>query len=567
MAYSDAPRGGLTKTSRYGALQTARSPWLSHWAELADRIDPMAVRIEKSDRNRGERSRGKIIDNTPTLALQTLKAGLMAGMTSPARPWLRLSLADHDLMEFEPVKEWLSGETKRILRVFHRSNTYLMLHQMYGDLGLGGSGCAIAMDSYEKVVTHYSAPLGEFCLAGDFLGTVNTVGRRFEKTVGEVVGEFGYKNVSQTVRSQYDNGNYQSPVAIIHMIEPRRERDTSKMDSRNKAFSSCYYEEQKDGIDPTVLRESGYDDFPALCPRWDRRSGDVYGTSPAMMALGDIKQLNHEQLMKGTAIEYKVKPPVNVPTSLENTPLDMLPGGRVFSDMSGPNSRIQSLWEVNLDLGDLREDIYDIRQRIDSAFFKDVFRMFEGGPGVKTATEVAERHEEKMLMLGPVLERLHGELLRPLVENTFSRMIETGIIAPPPPELDDVELNVEFTSVLAQAQQAIGTDAVDRYVNTIGVVAQLKPGVLDKFDEDVWADQYADALGVDPKMIIGNERVGFIREARAEQERKQAAMDSAAQQASVAKDLGAVDTGDGGNMAMDVMNQFAGYGSPSGTEV
>lgn len=286
-----------------------------------------------------------------------------------------------------------------------------------------------------------------------------------------------------------------------------------------------------------------------------------------MMALGDIKQLNHEQLMKGTAIEYKVKPPVNVPTSLENTPLDMLPGGRVFSDMSGPNSRIQSLWEVNLDLGDLREDIYDIRQRIDSAFFKDVFRMFEGGPGVKTATEVAERHEEKMLMLGPVLERLHGELLRPLVENTFSRMIETGMIAPPPPELDDVELNVEFTSVLAQAQQAIGTDAVDRYVNTIGVVAQLKPGVLDKFDEDVWADQYADALGVDPKMIIGNERVGLIREARAEQERKQAAMDSAAQQASVAKDLGAVDTGDGGNMAMDVMNQFAGYGSPSGTEV
>lgn len=566
MAYSDAPRGGLTKTSRYQALHTDRAPWLTHWADLADRIDPMAVRIESSDRNRGERSRGKIIDNTPTLALQTLKAGLMAGMTSPARPWLRLSLPDQDLMEFEPVKEWLSGETKRILRVFHRSNTYLMLHQMYGDLGLAGSGCAIAMDNYEKVVSHYSSPLGEFCLAGDFLGTVNTVGRRFHKTVGEVVGEFGYANVSETVRTQYDNGNYQSPVAVIHMIEPRRERDPRKMDGKNKAYASCYYEEQRDGIDPVVLRESGYDDFPALCPRWDRRSGDIYGTSPAMMALGDIKQLSHEQLMKGKGIEYKVNPPVNAPTSLEQTPMDMLPGGVVYSDMAGPNSRIQPLWEVNLDLNDLREDIYDIRQRIDSAFFKDVFRMFEGGPGVKTATEVAERHEEKMLMLGPVLERLHGELLRPLVENTFARMVETGMVAPPPPELENIELNVEFTSVLAQAQQAVGTDAVDRYVNTIGVVAQMKPGVLDKFDEDVWADQYADALGVDPKMIIGSERVAFLREERAKQQQQAEAREAAAQVAATAKDLGSVETA-GGNMAMDVMNQFSGYGSPSGTEV
>ena len=563
--------GGLSKRSRYESLVTDRGPWLTHWTELADRIDPHAIRVDSTDRNRGERSRGQIIDNTATLALNTLAAGLMAGMTSPARPWLRLALPDEELMEFEPVKEWLSGETKRILRVFHKSNTYLMLHQKYRDLGLAGTGCSITMDSFEHVIRHYSSPVGEWALAGDFLGDVNTVGREFEKTVGELVSEFGYNAVSERVRDLYDKANYQAPVTVVHMIEPRRERDMSKRDAKNKAFSSCYIEvaygntQTKDYAGGHLLREGGYDDFPALCPRWDRRAGDIYGTSPAMTVLGDIKQLYHEQLQKGKAIEYKTMPPVQAPTHLETRPMDMLPGGRVFHD--SPTGKIETLWEVNLDLNDLREDIYDVRERIRAGFFADVFRMFSAGADpTMTATEVAERHEEKMLMLGPVLERLHGELLRPLVENTFARMVEVDMVAPPPPELEGMELNVEFTSVLAQAQQAIGTNAVDRFVGALGTVAQFKPDVLDKFDSDAWADMYSDSLGVDPKMIIGNERVGFIREARAEQQRKEQMLESAAAQASVAKDLGGVKT-DESNMAMDLMNQFQGYNSPSGAEI
>jgi len=572
MAYDmTASKGGLTKIGRHQALVSERAPWLTHWTELADRIDPHAIRPSKSQRNKGERSRGKIIDNTATMSLNTLAAGLMSGMTSPARPWLRLALPDEELMEFEPVKEWLSGETKRLLRVFHKSNTYLMLHQMYRDLGLAGTGCSITMDSFDYVTQHYNSPLGEFSLAGDFLGAVNTTGREFEKTVGELVSEFGYSNVSARVREHYDQGNYQSPVTVIHMIEPRPQRDTRKLDSMNKAFSSCYVEIGYDGSQTKLydsghlLRESGYDDFPALCPRWDRRSGDMYGTSPAMTVLGDVKQLYHEQLQKGKAIEYKTMPPVQAPTSMEGRPMDMLPGGTVFND--NPQQKIESLWQVSLDLNDLREDIYDVRDRIRSGMFTDVFRMFSSGADpTMTATEVAERHEEKMLMLGPVLERLHGELLRPLVENTFARMIEVDMIAPPPPELEGMELSVEFTSVLAQAQQMIGTNGVDRFVGNLGTIAQMKPDVLDKFDADVWADMYSESLGVDPKMIIGSERVGFIREARAEAQRKQEMLESAAQQAAVAKDLGGVKT-DESNMAMDMMNQLQGYGSPSGVEV
>ena len=168
-------------------------------------------------------------------------------------------------------------------------------------------------------------------------------------------------------------------------------------------------------------------------------------------------------------------------------------------------------------------------------------------------------------MLGPVLERLHNELLDPLIDNTFNRMIEANLIPPAPEELQGMELNVEFVSMLAQAQRAIGTNSVDRYVNNMGMVAQMKPDVLDKFDSDAWADGYADMLGVDPKLIIGGERVARIRQERAAAQQAMAQQEAQNQAVENATKLNNSKTGQ--PSLMDVMNQFSGYNSPSPLEV
>jgi len=182
-----------------------------------------------------------------------------------------------------------------------------------------------------------------------------------------------------------------------------------------------------------------------------------------------------------------------------------------------------------------------------------------------TATEVAERHEEKLLMLGPVLERLHNELLDPLIDNTFNRMIEANLIPPAPEELQGQDLSVEFVSMLAQAQRAIGTNSVDRYVNNLGMVAQMKPDVLDKFDSDVWADSYADMLGVDPKLVVAGEQVARIREERAAAQ--QAMAQQEAQQQAVENAVKLNDSKTGDPSMMDIVGQFSGYNSPSPMEV
>jgi hypothetical protein len=286
-----------------------------------------------------------------------------------------------------------------------------------------------------------------------------------------------------------------------------------------------------------------------------------------MEALGDVKQLQHEQLRKAQAIDYQTKPPLQVPASMKNRDIEMLPGGISYYD-GAANNGIKTAFEVNLNLQYLLNDIMDCRERVRGAFYADLFLMLaNAGPNTRmTATEVAERHEEKLIMLGPVLERLHNELLAPLVDTTFTRMVQAGIVPPAPQELQGMDLNIEFVSMLAQAQRAIGTNAVDRFVGNLGAIAQMKPDILDKFDQDEWADVYADMLGIDPALIIADKDVALIRQARAQ---AMAAKEQAAvmqQQSQTVKNMAQSPTG-GDNALTDITNMFSGYGSPSPVEV
>jgi hypothetical protein len=290
-----------------------------------------------------------------------------------------------------------------------------------------------------------------------------------------------------------------------------------------------------------------------VAPRWATQGGDIYGNSPGMEALGDIKQLQAEQFRKSQAIDYQANPPLQVPTSVKGRELEIFPGGISYYDPAGPGAAIKTAFEVNLNLQTLLMDIQDVRGRINSAFYSDLFMMISQQDQRMTATEVAERHEEKMLMLGPVVERLNNELLDPLLETVFERLLVAGLLPPPPQELAGHDLNIEYVSMLAQAQKAVAVNSIDRFVMSIGQVAQMKPEVLDKLDADEYADAVADKLGVDPQLVISGQQLAMIRQQRARQQQI-AQQQSALQQGSeVLKNVGQTST-ESGTAAGDVMN-------------
>ena len=543
--------------TRWGHLKTERATWWAHWQELSTYLLPRSGRFFVQDRDKGYKRHNNIYDNTGTRALRVLGAGMMAGATSPARPWFRLSTSDPELSQYHSVRLWLDDVTSLMQRVFQKSNTYRALHQMYEELGSFGTASSIMMPDYNNVIHHYPLTAGEYAIATDYQGNVCTLYREFERPVSEIVKEFGYINCSTTVKNMYDRGSLDQWIRLIHAIEPRADRDISKKDNKNMPWGSYYFE--VGGEKDKLLRESGFNSFPALVPRWATSGGDIYGNSPGMEALGDIKQLQHEQLYKGHAINYQARPPLQVPTSLKNREVDTLPGGVTYYDPASPQHGIKSLFEVNLDLNHLLMDIQDCRERIRGAFYADLFLMLANATDTRmTATEVAERHEEKLLMLGPVLERLHNELLSPLIEGTFTRMLQAGILPPPPEEMNGVEINVEFVSMLAQAQRAVGANSVDRLMGNVGAIAQFKPEVLDKFDADYWADAYSDMLGVDPRLIVPTEKVAIIRQERAKQQQRAAQAEQAEINSKTAKNLAQAPVGQG-NALEGVMSQFSGY--------
>jgi hypothetical protein len=542
---------------RWEALKSERSSWIAHWKEISGYLLPRSGRFFTEDRNRGEKKHNTIYDNTGTRALRVLAAGMMAGMTSPARPWFRLTTSVPELDESAAVKAWLADTTRLMQMVFAKSNTYRALHSMYEELGAFGTASSIVLADFDSVIHHYTLTVGEYAVAANSRGRVDTLYRECQMTVGQMVREFGKEQCSLSVQNMYNTGTLDKWITVLHVIEPRADREPGKRDAKNMAWKSIYFE--PGGDKERTLRESGFKAFPGLCPRWALAGGDIYGNSPAMEALGDIKQLQHEQLRKANGIDYQTKPPLQAPSSLKSHDLDMLPGGISFVDVAQPNGGIRTAFEARIDLSHLLEDIRDVRERIKGSFYADLFLMLANGSNPQmTATEVAERHEEKLLMLGPVLERMHNEILDPLIEMTFARMVEAGIVPPPPEELQGMELNVEFVSMLAQAQRAIATNSVDRFVGSLGVVAGLKPEVLDKLDGDRWADSYADMLGIDPELIVPGERVALIRRQRAEaaQAQQQAALLN--QGADTAAKLGSVDTSKQSALT-DVTRAFSGY--------
>jgi hypothetical protein len=504
--------------------------WREHWRDLAEHILPRRSRFLEDRSKRGEKKHGKIINGTATRAARTLASGMMSGITSPARPWFQLSTPDVSLAEHGPVKAWLHQVTERMMAVFRASNIYNGLHVLYEDLAVFNTASLMVLEDDEDVLRCYHQPIGSYAIGQSSSQRVDSIVRDFAMTVRQLVNEFGVDHVSESVKRLYESGQGEQPIDICHVIAPNGDFDPRKPIRNKKRWRSVYFEVAAES--GTTLRDSGFDEFPALCPRWLVSGEDSYGEGPGMDALADIRQLQLMERKKLHAIEMKVTPPVVAPSDLRGSAISMLPGGITYADARTAEQAIRPLYQVDFDVSHLAHEIARAERRIDQVFYVDLFLMLAGTDGRDmTAREVVERHEEKMLMLGPVIERLSDELLDPLIDRAFAIMMRRGLIPPPPRELEGENLQVNYISILAQAQRMVATAGVERVTSFVGNLAAVDQTVLDKVDLDETVDAYSHMVGVPPEMIRSDDDVAEIRAARAaamqQQQQAEAAMAAA----------------------------------------
>lgn len=539
---------------RLAELKREREAFVGHWRELSEFLLPRRGRFLTSDRNQGDKRNGRIIDNTATLAVRTLASGMMAGVTSPARAWFRLGTPDPELMERGPVRVWLHDVESRMREVFARSNLYNVLPTLYEELGVFGTAAMIVVEDFADVIRCYPMTAGEYMIANGPRLEVDTLYREVSLTAAQAVAEFGREALSRRTLDLYERGATETWIDFVHVIEPNDDRIEDLADAAGKPWRSVWYEKGADV--GSCARISGFDGFPAMAPRWHLRGGDVYGSSPGMEALGDVKALQVEQKRKAQGIDKMVNPPMVAPSSLKSQPATVLPGKVTFVDVSQGQQGFQPAYLVNPRLAELGQDIAETQGRINRAFYADLFLMLAQSDRRQiTAREIDERHEEKLLMLGPVLERLHGELLDPLIDRTFAIMMRGGLVPPPPRDLGGTDLKVEYISLLAQAQRAVGTAGISQLTGFVGGLAAGKPEVLDKLDLDQAVDEMGSMLGVPPRLIVPDDKVAEIRAGRARAQQG-AAMAAALQSAAAGAKTLAQAPAEGRNALTDVLGRL-----------
>jgi len=545
-------------TNRLAALDRERASYVPTWRDLSAHFAPRRGRFLNGapDSSRGRRKDQNLIDNTPLIAARVMASGMMAGISSPARPWFRLRLASERANEDPGARAWADEVQQCMLRVFAGSNLYNCLHTLYGELGVFGTAALWIDEDEEDVVRGYTLTAGEYWLASSNRLAVDTLYRSMWWTVRQIVDTFGRDTVSAGVRAAYDSGQLDLEYEIIHAIEPNPNAAGAEIRGAHNPWNghvanqlpwrSVWFERAAQG-ENLLLRVSGYQEFPCMAPRWDVVGTDSWGSGPGWIALGDAQQLQVQQRRKLEAIDKQVKPPMVGPPSLKNEPASLLPGGITY--VADPNGQgFRPAIDVRLDLSHLARDIAEVQGRVKEAFYANLFLMLaESDRREITAREIDERREEKMLMLGPVLERLHDELLQPLVARVFNVMSRNGLIPPAPPGVAARGLQVEFISILAQAQKAVATAGIERLWQFGAQIGALKPEALDRLDPDGTMDAYADMTGTPAAGLVDRQTADKARQVRAQAQAQQAALAGVAQLAEVGKTASQIDLGGGQN--------------------
>lgn len=519
------------KQKQLAAMKSERQGYDPHYRELQNFFLSRRARwLEDSVSSRGGKVNRNLIDPTPRFAVRTAAAGIHAGSTNPSVPWFKLTTPDSELNEYPGVSRWLYAVEQLMRAAFDRSNVYSVLPTLYGDAITFATAPMMVLEHPEKVIHCVPNPVGSYYLGCNYEGESDTKLCEYKMAAIQLRDQF-YKGRESAMPAQVTAaiaGKAGTYFDVLHAIEPNPAREYGNYSAQHMPFRSCYLLQ---GIEDTVLKESGFEDNPLAVLRWETTEiTDPYGGScPGMDALGVAKAMQLQTKRKAQAIDKLVDPPMAGDPALQNQRSSLLPGDVTWSGFTANGSmpKFQPVYVIKPEVDKLVADIQDVRSLVNQAMYVDLFlAITRADPRNASAAEIAARREEQILGLGPMLQNHRNGLIEPLITRTFYIMMRQGRLPPPPPELEGVDLKVEMIGTLAQALKAIQSGSIERfgaYVSQMAVAqanAGQEPTALDKLDVDQAVDEYGLALGVPPTIVRSDDDVAALRGQRAQAQAK-----------------------------------------------
>lgn len=547
---------------RLGNLKQSRFPYEKRWKNIRDYELPFVGEFEGEEQNKGRRKDLSIANGIAWLADQAFAAGIMSGLTPPARQWFKFSFSNSSLSNDVEAGKVLDQRQEILEYFLHRSNFYNSIHNCYAELPFGQAPLGV-FASPETGVRFQSYTIGTYYLDVSSSGRVDTFARRTKMSAVQIAQQFGEKHLPRMVKNALDNAGrkHEQSFDVWWMVTPNRNRDPNSPSNRNMPYSSLYWIDGQNADDNNgYLYIGGFEEFPVPVGRYMITGGEIYGKGPGWFAEGDARMLQKMKRVFLTAVEYLVKPPMAATAATYQRGINLIPGGITIVDEINGAKSIGPILQTGQNLDGLAQEIIRTEDAIKRNYSANLFLMLESmDTHQMTAEEVHQRQQEMLSQLGPVVERLQDEFLSPIIERVYNILEREGLFPPIPEEvserISDADIRIEYISPLAQAQKMSSLVNIDQALSFVGQISQLYPEALKMIDPLGTVKRYFDLLGAPAAMqnsvetaqqLIQQEQEAMMQQAEEQKAMQQA--QAAAPLAQAAKNL--TDAAHNGNPAL-----------------
>lgn len=519
------------------AMLNKRSPFETRWKAIRDYQLPYIGYFDDVDDelNTANRKDIHVYNGCTWQSNQIFAAGVMSGLTPPSRKWFRLSFSNQELMSNSDIGKLLDQRIDIMNDVLEKSNFYTAIHSCYLELAFGQAPLGIFPDSRYGV--HFFAyPIGSYAYECGPDGSVNTFVHRMKMSAMQLIDQFGRENVPAEIREEADNtAGVKAMHRVTWFVCPNRLADPTKLGNIYMPYLSAYYLDESEPDEFLYL--GGFNEWPVPVARYIINGNDAYGKGPGWYAEGDAKALQLLEKDLLTAVELGVKPPMQTTAETVAKGINLVPGGKTYVRQDGA---VKPLFQVQTDIGDLRAQITSLEDRIKESYNANLFMMLnQMEDKTMTAREVIERNQEKMTVLGPVVQRMQYEFLSKIIERVYM-ILDRAQVFPQPqdPEIAEMlaqqDIKIEYISPLAQAQKVAGLTNIEQLFAFMMQLAQANPDIMGKLDFTETVNRYAEMLGAPVAVLRTDDEFAKIQEQKAAAQQQAQQMQQAQQVAQMA---------------------------------
>lgn len=523
---------------RTETLEAGKQNFLNLYQEIGDLFRPVRSDIISKKTAGDKESFKRIFDSFPILAVETFASILLGVLTNKSTKWFNLQTVDDKLGEVNTVSTWLSQATEVMWNKLYNpaSGFEQALLEAFKDVGAFGTVATLIEEGSKFDLVFITQNIRNYLVSENSEGRVDSIIIKAQFSSRQAIEKFG-NDVNEQIKKIAEKNPYELFDFQLH-IYPRSERDKTKIDAINKAYAGCWVDVKH----KEIVKEIGWDSFPVAVGRSEKSTDELYGTSRAMIALADARELNAIQQRYAESVELRLRPPL-IQNADFAARLNLSPGAINKATQNASYAGRSAIEPINTvgDLNGTLELAQEKKQSIREIFFLDKMKIFDN-PNA-TATQVLELRAEGFRIMSSVATSIQ-EYLDAILDRTFDilfrksyavndldgggssfNLLPSAVFPEMPDELKNApELKVVFVNPINQSQQTIELNGIDVLINTVGSIAQMSPDVMDVVNFDNVLRKKRSILNIDPELINDEKTVKQIRQERQSQQQQQQAL-------------------------------------------